>query len=283
MPALLELRDLVKSFGGVRALAACRSTLRARRGARARGRERRRQVARSSASSPARTRPDAGTLDARRPSDARPLDPLRRARARHRGHLPAAGALPGPLRRREHRARPRAGRALAPRRLGARRRARAPELLARVGRRRSTPTRRAGTLQHGRAAARARSRARSAPTRACWCMDEPTAVALRATEAAAPARAACASCARRGVGDRLRLAPARGGLALADRVHRAARRRASWRRARAAGLDRAGADPPDGRPRAGRRRCFAERAVTAATSCSSCVGPRQPRGRRRTT
>ena len=98
---IIALRDASKSYGAVRAVRDTSIALHAGRGARARRRERRRQVDH---------RPPVGRCHAaghrqrpgRRRARALPR-PRRRARRRHRRHLPGADAVPRPVGRGERR------------------------------------------------------------------------------------------------------------------------------------------------------------------------------------
>ena len=113
---LFELKDIAKSFPGVRALDGVSFDLRAGRGACAARRERRRQVDAGQdhlRHLPARRRHD----PARRPAGRRSPDPTRGAGARHQPGAPGAASRAVSERRREHLPRPAAGGPVRPDRL----------------------------------------------------------------------------------------------------------------------------------------------------------------------
>ena len=243
---ILVLEHADKSFGAVHALEDAHIELLRRRGARARGRERRRQVdARQDPRRrpPPRPRPAAAR---RRGGDLRQRQAV--AGGGDRDHLPGADALPRPQRRREHlhrRAAAEAGPPDRPAQDAPRRASRCSSSSASA----SIPTAsRAGSRSP--ISSSSRSRRRCTANARVIVMDEPTAALTTTRGRAAVRDRRDAARARRGRA--LHLAPARGGVRALP-----ARDRDARRPARADPADRGADDrvdhPRDGRPRHGAR------------------------------
>ena len=265
---LLSAASISKSFAGVQALEGVSRSTCGRRGPRAGRRERRRQV---DADQGHHRRPACRTRGRSRSRASRSRTSTRPARgAGDRGHLPAAGALPGPDGRREHRARrsSRAGRG------GACAGASAPARARSAARRGSAPR---STPRRGRRDARRMpeqqlveiARALGADAR-ILIMDEPTA-SLSDNERSRTSSASIRELQGARRRHHLHLAPARRALRRRRSRDGPARRacwsgRGAWRE-----VDRARPDPHDGRPRAVGR-------LSQAARSRRRGGPRSVRG-----